>query len=165
MHWTIDWLAEDDEAREVLLSDVASSIKGACGAKKTGVVTAEELRSVQPGLFDWIHGKPLAAIERSLGGDPDDVESETKQTCPRARELVGSVVPRGFSFVIGLVAHIVEEADPFDTQEELSRVLVESLGTAVRRGLDSPELVAFAAENKAILSRVQLHRRWMEDLI
>jgi hypothetical protein len=162
--WTVDWLSEDDDAREALLSDITSSIKGACGAKKIGDVTADDLRFLQPGLLDWIHGEPIATIEKSLGGNPDDRKSDTRQTCPRARELVGSVVPRGFSFIVGLVAHIVEEVDPFDVQEELSHALVESLGTAVRKGLDSPELVAFATENKAILSRVQLHRRWIDDL-
>lgn len=32
--WTIDWLAEDDDAREYLLFDIQGAIKGACGLKK-----------------------------------------------------------------------------------------------------------------------------------
>jgi hypothetical protein len=82
------------------------------------------------------------------------------RTCPRARELVSSIIPRGFSFIIGLVSHVVAEVDPFDEQEELSRQLVECLGTAVRKGFDSPEKVFFASENPGILSRVQVHQRW-----
>jgi hypothetical protein len=95
---------------------------------------------ILPGLLAWIRGKPLAFIEKELGGEPDG-RSLPKQVCPRARELVGSVIPRGFSFVMGLVSHVIEQADPFDTQEDLSRQLIECLGTAVRRGYDTPEKV------------------------
>ena len=61
---------------------------------------------------------------------------------------------------MGLVAHVVEEADPFGVQEDLSRHLVECLGTAVRKGFNSPELIEFAAERPGVLSRVQVHLLW-----
>lgn len=76
-----------------------------------------------------------------MGGEPDS-ENLGKQKCPRARELVGNVVPRGFSFIMGLVAHVVQQAEPFEVQEDLSLDLIEILGVAVRKGLDSEELVS-----------------------
>jgi len=117
---------------------------------------------ILPGLLTWINGRPLAAIEKELGGDPA-AGSLAKQVCPRARELVGSVLPRGFSFIMGLVSHVVEQVDPFDTQDTLSRYLVECLGTAVRKGYDLPEKVAFAGDHPAVLSRVRMHELWAEQ--
>lgn len=159
--WTTHWLSEDDDAREYLLFDVEGAIKGACGAKKQGRVTVEDIGQIQPGLLGWIEGFPISKIEAALGGEPGSDE-QTKQKCPRARELVGSVIPRGFAFIMGLVAHVVQQAEPFEVQENLNPSLVECLGVAVRKGLDSEELVAFSCEHKAILSRVQLHSYWAE---
>ncbi|WOS62044.1 DEAD/DEAH box helicase [Sinorhizobium fredii] len=162
--WTVSWLTEDDDARSSLLYDVKRSILGACGAKKDGELTAKELKLLLPGLLAWIRGESIAKIEKELGGDPDSL-LPTEQVCPRARELVGSAIPRGFSFIIGLVSHVVEEVDPFDAQEDLSRQLIECLGTAVRKGFDSPEKVAFASENPAVLSRVQMHSLWTAEQV
>lgn len=160
--WTVKWLAEDENARTALLYDVKRSVLGACGAKRDGEITSNELMLILPGLIAWIEGKPLATIEKELDGDPDS-DSLVKQVCPRARELVGSVIPRGFSFIMGLVSHVVEEVDPFDTQEDLSHQLIECLGTAVRKGYDEPEKVFFAGNHPAIFSRVRMHELWVQE--
>jgi superfamily II DNA/RNA helicase len=159
--WTVNWLTEDENARAALLYDVKRSVLGACGVKRDGEITSNELALILPGLLGWIKGKPLARIEKELGGDPD-ASALVKQVCPRARELVGSVIPRGFSFIMGLVSHVVEEVDPFDTQEDLSRQLIECLGTAVRRGYDEPEKVFFAGAHPVVLSRVRMHELWAQ---
>jgi len=160
--WTVNWLAEDESARTSLVYDVKRSVLGACGRKKDGEITGEELTFILPGLLAWIGGKPLAYIEKELGGNPD-AGSLTKQVCPRARELVGGVIPRSLSFVMGLVSHVVKEVDPFDAQENLSHQLVECLGTAVRKGYDTPEKVFFAGNHPTILSRVQMHELWSQQ--
>jgi hypothetical protein len=160
--WTINWLTDDENARASLLHDVRRSVLGACGGKKDGEITDEELALILPGLLAWIRGNPLAQIEKALGGDPDS-ESVTKQVCPRARELVGTVIPRGFSFIMGLLSHVIEEADPFDKQEDLSRKLVECLGPSVRKGYDAPEKVLFATEHPTVLCRVQMHKSWEQQ--
>jgi hypothetical protein len=162
--WTVDWLSEDENARTSLLYDVKRSVLGACGAKKDGEITAEELILILPGLPAWIRGRPLSFIEKELGGEPDG-SSLPKQVCPRARELVGSVIPRGFSFVMGLVSHVIEQADPFDTQKDLARQLIECLGTAVRRGYDTPEKVLFAGDHPAVLCRVRMHELWAQQSV
>jgi superfamily II DNA/RNA helicase len=157
--WTVKWLADDDDARVSLLYDIKRSILGSCGAKKDGEITPKELDQLLPGLLAWVAGRTLADIEKELGGDPN-ANSVTKQVCPRARELVGSVIPRGLSFVMGLISHIVEEVDAFQSQESLNRQVVECLGTAVRKGYDVPDKVFFAAEHPTVLSRVQVHELW-----
>ncbi len=159
--WTVDWLAEDKNARTALLYDVKRAVLGASGVKKDREIAAEELTRILPGLLAWIKGKPIATIEKELGGAPH-AGSPTKQACPRARELIGGVIPRGFSFVMGLVSHVIGEADPFDKQEGLSRQLVECLGAAVRKGYDVPEKIFFAADHPGVLSRVRIHELWAQ---
>ncbi|MDP2756505.1 MAG: DEAD/DEAH box helicase [Desulfurivibrionaceae bacterium] len=160
--WTVNWLAEDESARASLLYDVKRSVLGACGRKKDGEITGEELTFILPGLLAWIGGKPLAYIEKELGGTPD-AGSLAKQVCPRARELVGGVIPRSISFIMGLVSHVVKEVNPFDAQESLSHQVVECLGTAVRKGYDTPEKVFFAGNHPTSLSRVQMHELWSQQ--
>jgi hypothetical protein len=154
--WTIEWLTADDDARNSLLGGVSRSVMASCGRKRDAQLTAEELSIVLPGLVAWIGGKPLCEIERALGGDPDS-EDDAAKICPRARELVGTVVPRGLSFIIGLVSHIVEEIDPFDQQEDLDRQVIECLSPAVRKGYDTPKKVLLSSRMPAPLSRVQIH--------
>jgi superfamily II DNA/RNA helicase len=161
--WTINWLSDDDEALVSLLHDVQPGLLGACGRRKADELTGDVLREIQPGLLAWLRGAPLRDIEIALGGSPD-ATSDTKRTCPRARALVASVIPRGFAFVLGLVSHVIERVDPYDQQQDISSDLVGVLGAAMRKGFDSPEKLHFANDNPQILSRVQAHREWTDQL-
>ena len=165
----IEWLATDDQARELLLFDVAGSIAAATKIKAPSKAKSAKpkqkepfqlsptmIRSLLPGVIAWIEGKPLREIEIILGGEPDS-DLDTFRICPRSRELVSSIIPRGLAFIMGLISRIVEDLDPFDQQVGLERGMVDMLSTAVRRGFDTPEKLAFANENKNILSRVQAH--------
>jgi superfamily II DNA/RNA helicase len=162
LEWTLRWLGDDKDARESLLHDVNRAILGACGRRRDGDVTATELSLILPGLLAWIHGRPLVDIEAELGGEPQST-TFTKRICPRARELVGSVIPRGLSFVVGLVSHVVGEMDLIPEQDGLNTQLIESLATAVRKGYDTPDKVTFAGEHPTVLSRVQMHGLWMQQ--
>lgn len=135
---------------------------GACGAKKDGEIYSKEMKHILPGLLAWIKGHSIAAIEKDLGGDPETA-SQAEQICPRARELVGSVIPRGLSFIMGLVSHVVDDLNPFDAQENLSPKVIECLGTAVRKGYDEPEKVLYAIAHPAVLSRVRIHQLWKQE--
>jgi hypothetical protein len=159
IEWTFEWLRKDDDARRLLLEDVARAARAATGGKKDGEVGADTLNSLLPGIKAWISGKPIAHIEIALGGNPN-AASDTQRICPRARELVGTVIPRALSFILSIVSYVVTELDLFNAQEELSRELVESLGTAVRLGYNSVEKLTFATQNASLLSRVQAHRAW-----
>lgn len=161
-NWTLQWLAADAEARDLLLHEVARSIAGATGQKKDTGLSADALQEVTKGVIAWLRGKPLRKIEEHLGGDPDSGR-DTKRVCPRARELVGTVIPRGLSFIIGIVSRVVEDVGPFDHQETLDSELMESLTAAVRKGFDSPAKLNYANERKNLLGRVQAHLEWEKD--
>jgi hypothetical protein len=159
--WLISWLIFDIEARDLLLSDVSSSILGATGNIKSGVITEKVLNDLIPGINAWIFGRPLKEIELALGGEPDS-NNQTKKSCPRARELVGTVLPRALSFIMGLITRVVTEVDPYDLQDNLSPDVVDSLSPAIRLGYDTHEKLNFSFSNPSILSRVGVHRTYSQ---
>lgn len=163
LKWMIKWMQEDENAREALLGDIKSSILTACGKSKTAGLTSEDLDLLLTALVAWVDGISLREIELILGGAPDD-DSLTKRTCPRARELAGTIVSRGMSFAIGLIAHMVEDVDPFDQQENLDNQLVECLSTMVRKGFNNVDMLFFASEEKGLLGRVQIHNAWQNRI-
>jgi hypothetical protein len=159
--WTFKWLSDDDSARSLLLYDIQGSILAASGRGKKDNLTPEAMAGILPAVLAWISGKTIAEIETLLGGSPNG-DQEPLRVCPRARELVSTVVPRGLSFTVGLIAHVVELLDPFEQQPDLNRNVVENMPAAVRRGFDTPEKLLFASENIWILSRVQAHKIYAE---
>jgi hypothetical protein len=163
LSWTIEWLAADAEARGLILEDITGSMLAATGRKKTDPLIVDVLTEVLAGVLAWITGKTIFEIEVILGGSPDTGSATTKH-CPRSRELAGTVIPRGMSFILGLVSHVVQQVDPFDKQEGLDNELVELLSTAVRRGFDTPAKLQFALNNKKLIGRVQAHKAWTAQM-
>ena len=157
--WLIDWLKSDSETRDILLFDVSTSILGSTGRKKDGPLTNDAIDDLKPGIISWISGQPLNQVDRALGGDPDS-NNATAKACPRARELVSSVLPRGLSFIMGLITRVVTEIDPYESQEDLSADVVEALSSSVRLGYDTPEKLSFCFANQDILSRVGMHQQF-----
>lgn len=82
--------------------------------------------------------------------------------CMRARELIATFIPRGLSFVIGVVARMAEELDADKSQPPLELELLQSLSGAVRRGFDTVGKLQFANGHREILGRLQLHRLYEE---
>lgn len=162
--WTIAWLKDDDAAREHLLRDVRRSAVAATGKSATSPLNSAVLDELAPGISGWIAGKTLKEIETSLGGNPEG-SSDTAKMCPRARELIATVIPRGLSFTIGVVARMVEELDLSSGQDDLDDAVPKGLAAAVRRGFDTISKVEFANMHKDVLSRVQLHRLYDESLL
>ncbi|MEZ9297903.1 DEAD/DEAH box helicase [Vibrio splendidus] len=154
--WLISWLKDDKQVRDLLLYDVKRSILGAVGKNKDIEVQEEDLDKICYGVVSWINGKSLKEIDLSLGGNPM-ASAVTKQQCPQGRELITNVIPRSFSFAMGLITRVVIEVNPFSHAPLLSSEMVESLSTAVRLGYDSVDKLNFALANPQLLSRVATH--------
>lgn len=159
--WMTEWLIADEPARVELLSDLSGDILAVAGRPKTGTVDEEALRTLLDGALAWIRGEPLSEIEAVLGGEPNKRDA-TKRYCPQARTLVSSVIPRGYSFALGLIAHVLKQNGVFDLQPKLDRNTIECMSSALRLGFDTPQKLQFSTENKAALGRVQAHKLWNE---
>lgn len=161
--WTLTWLKSNATARDHLLRDVKRSATAAAGKAATAPLTGAVLDELDPAIRAWITGQPINSIERLLGGDPDSVRA-TEKLCPRARELIATFIPRGLSYVVGIVARMAELLEVSGMHGALDDSLLVALTAAVRRGYDSEEKLNFANERKDIASRVQLHRLYAERL-
>lgn len=159
--WVFTWLKEDTDAREHLLRDVEKSAISAAGKKAGSPLSASVLDILQPGIVAWITGRPINEIQRALGGNPDGTPESSKM-CLRARELIATFIPRGLSFVIGVVARMTEELEAHKSQPLLELELLQSLSGAVRRGFNTVGKLQFANGRREILGRVQLHKLYEE---
>lgn len=153
--WIINWLAEDQDARDAILIRDGRAILGATGNKKDGQLTADAVRNLEPGILAWLRGEPLREIERQLGGDPDE-----KAICPRARELVSQLVPLSLSFAAGLVARTSREITAVADGTATPTSVIDCLAAGVRRGFDNPNKLAFSDIKRGFLSRVQTHQTY-----
>jgi superfamily II DNA/RNA helicase len=159
--WTMDWLKTDVAAREHLLRDVQRSATASAGKTAKSAVNGDILDTLLPGIKGWISGKPLNEIERALGGDPDG-KSDTAKMCPQARDLIATFIPRGLSFIMGVISRMAEEMNATGAQEDLEQGTLQSLAAAVRRGFDTVSKLEFANSHRDILGRVQLHTLYQE---
>ena len=156
LEWTLSWLDQDENARNALFGDVGSNISAMLGKPaKQGVMRGDFVKLL-PALKAWITGKPIREIEIALGGTPD-ADSEKQRICPRARELLGALIPRGLSFTLSLISKVMKDWEATDIHPRIDTHLIETLAAAVRKGYDSPEKLTFAFQHKSILSRVQMH--------
>jgi hypothetical protein len=156
------WLKEDKRSCDHLLLGVQEAVLKAAGAPSTAKVDKATIAAIELGVVDWIQGKPLNVIERSLKGDPDS-STETRILCPRARELTSTFISRGLSFIAGVVARMVIELEIELEGEVGTASVVKGLSAALRRGFDSPEKLAFANRHPQVLGRVELHLKYAEE--
>ncbi|MES0009294.1 DEAD/DEAH box helicase [Mesorhizobium sp. M0062] len=163
VEWTIDWLKDDAPARTHLLRDVHRSALIAAGKTAKSPLNEAVLDTLLPGIRAWLSGKPLNEIERDLGGNPDGKSDSTKM-CPRARDLIATFIPRGLSFILGVVSRMVEEIGAASSQDDFNEAVLKSLTAAARRGFDTVEKLEYANSHKEILGRVQLHLLYAESL-
>jgi hypothetical protein len=163
LEWTLSWLDQDENAHNALFADVGSNICTMLGkSAKIGVKSGDFVKLL-PALKAWVTGKTIREIEIALEGTRDS-SSERQRICPRTRELLGALIPRGLSFTLGLISKVMKDLEMSDTHPDIDMHLVEILAAAVRKGYDSPEKLAYASQHKSILSPVQMHAAFAQGL-
>jgi hypothetical protein len=158
--WLVDFFGTDRVNYEALLGEDTQTIASIVRGKKTGgPPTAVEFELLKVGLRAWLTGRPFCEIESALGV-PDD----KRKYCPRARDLALKVANRSLYLV---AASMVEVARSVLTELGLvapQPSVLEALAVAIRKGLDTPDKVAFAHLRPSIRSRVLLHSRFTATL-
>jgi hypothetical protein len=153
--WIFCWIKEEEACARELLREIIGRLNASTGRPKHSDYSPETLDRIELGVRGWLQGHTVRDIEVTLGGNPDSI-LKSEIVCPRARELIGTVVPRGIAYVVTLVVMTLGTIEGAALEGSAGDV-VKSLAFAVRKGLDSPQKVRFALKNQAILSRVQLH--------
>jgi hypothetical protein len=102
LEWTLSWLDQDKNANDALFGDVGFNICAMLGKPAKERVKSGDFVKLLPALKAWITGKTIREMEIALGGTPD-ADSERQRICPRARELLGALIPRGLSFTLAIL--------------------------------------------------------------
>ncbi len=158
--WLVDFLIADRASYALLFGSDVETVRAVTRGKKTGGDSTDaEMALLKPALRGWLSGAPFAAIEAALGVAPAKIK-----TCKRSRDFVLRLMSRRFYMIAGalsaLVQHALQEAEKSSTNP----ATLEILAIAIRKGLDSPEKVAFAHRSTSIRSRVIIHRSYAERI-
>ncbi len=158
-YWLIDFMIGDRASYAALFGPDVETVKAVTRGKKAGGDSSDaEMELLKPALHLWLTGAPYAAIEASLGVSPDRI-----QTCKRARDFVMRLMNRRLYMIAGALSVLVQHALNEAGQVSAYPAALEILPIAVRKGLASPEQVAFAHRSPMIRSRVVLHRTYAQQ--
>ena len=108
-------------------------------------------------LKQWMNGATLAAIEVSLGTEPNKLGQ-----CVVARDFVLRVIPE-LAFIFGLPAQVVRAITKgTDQEDQLLGTGLSLLSACVRGGFDSVEKFALRNALGARTARVSVHRQYAQ---
>ncbi|MGF7163315.1 hypothetical protein FHS85_004978 [Rhodoligotrophos appendicifer] len=158
MQWLVDFLIADRASYALLFGGDVETVKAVTRGKKTGGdSTVAEIALLKPALRAWLTGAPFASIEAALGVAPSKFK-----TCKRSRDFVLKLMNRRFYMIAGALAALVQHALQEAGKVTANPAALEVMAVAIRKGLDSPDKIAFAHRSTAIRSPVILHRSYAD---
>jgi ATP-dependent RNA helicase HelY len=156
--WLVNFLITDRTSFALLFGADIETVKAVTRGKKTGGDTTDaELALMKPALRAWLTGEPFTSIEAALG-----VTQAKIKTCKRSRDFVLRLMNRRFYMIAGALTALVQHALQEAEKVSANPAALEILSIAIRKGLDSPDKVAFAHRKTALRSRVAIHRAYRE---
>ncbi len=158
----IDWITRffisNQDSYLSLLGDDADIVKQVVRGRKTGgPITIEEFGLLNAGLRAWVTGLPFQEIELALG-----VAAGREKSCPRARDLVLKLANRSLYLIAASFVEVAKLVLAAQNINSPKPAVLETLAVAIRKGLDTPDKVAFAYRRPALRSRVVIHRGFAE---
>lgn len=160
MEWLIDFMIADRTSYALLFGSAVETVKAVTRGKKTGGdSTAAEMTLLKTALAAWLKGEPFDRIEASLG-----VPAAKIGVCKRTRDLINRIANRQLYMVAAAAAEVIRQTLTAKEKVAANPAVLEILAYAIRRGVDSPEKVAFAYRTPNARSRVLLHRAFAETV-
>ncbi len=160
MEWLVDFMIADRDSYSLLFGSAVETVKAVTrGSKTGGESTGQEMALLKTGLAAWLRGEPFYQIEASLG-----VPVAKIGICKRTRDLVNQIANRQMYMVAAAASEVIQQALATKGKVAANPAVLEILPYAIRRGLDSPEKVAFAYRTPSARSRVLLHRAFAEKV-
>ncbi len=158
--WIVEYFSADTQGYQALMGEDADVVNYVVRGKKTGgSPTAEEFERLKAGLRAWISGGTFREIELALG-----VPSGKLKYCPRARDLVLKLANRRLYLVAASIVDVARLTFSSQDVTPPQPAVLETLSVAIRKGLDTPDKIAFAYRRPNIRSRVFLHRDFASTL-
>lgn len=159
VNWLINWLSHHDDAARFCFGNDLLPLQTIGGVPRVDAANYEAvLATLQRGLMAWLEGEPLMKVEQAMGSDLRG----TRVYCPKAREIATNVAPRSLSyfstFIVQIVKAIAKEKEPLK-----ALAVLECLPSAVAKGADSPEKLAFMyLTRNRYRSRVEAHANFRQ---
>ena len=144
----------------MLFGPAVETVKAVTRGKKAGgESSAAEMTLLKTALEGWLKGEPFNRIEASLG-----VPTAKVGVCKRTRDLINQIANRQLYMVAAAASEVIRQTLAAKGKVTANPAVLEILAYAIRRGLDSPEKVAFAYRYPNARSRVLLHRAFTDKL-
>lgn len=158
MEWLIDFMIADRASYASLFGSAVETVKAVTrGVKSEEASTEEEMQLLKTGLAAWLTGQPFNEIEKALG-----VSTAKVGVCKRARDLINQVANRQLYMIASAASEVIRQTLAAQERVAENPAVLEILSYAIRRGLDTPEKVAFAYRTPSARSRVLIHRAFAE---
>jgi hypothetical protein len=160
LDWLVDFFDAEREAYAALMdSDVQTALAIMRGTKQGGSPTAAEFAKLKGALSLWLQGRPYREMEAQLG-----VAAAAIRCCPRSRDLILKLANRRLYLILSAVGEIAKQlyADREIAPPQPS--VLETLAAAIRKGLDTPQKVAYDQASTTKRSRVRTHGAFGQDI-
>lgn len=143
--WIVDFFASDLASYEALLGDDAKTVNFVVrGKKKGGPPFPQEFTLLKAALRAWVTGRPFKDMEAALGVAPQKIRH-----CPRSRDLVLKLANRSLYLVAASMAEVARVTYAGLGVTAPQPAVLETLPVAIRKGLDTPDKIAFAYRGRA----------------
>jgi ATP-dependent RNA helicase HelY len=158
--WIVAFFAADEDSYMSLLGDDADIVNYVVRGKKSGgPPTAAEFTLLKAGLNAWVTGRSFHEIELALG-----VAANNVKRCQRARDLVLKLANRSLYLIASSLVEVAKLVLAAQGVNPPQPAVLEILAVAIRKGLDTPDKIAFAYRRPNLRSRVLIHRSFTELL-
>ena len=158
--WIVAFFTTDEDSYLSLLGDDADIVNYVVrGKKRGGPPTAAEFALLNAGLRAWVTGDSFHEIELALG-----VAANKVKCCPRARDLVLKLANRSLYLIAASFVEVAKLVFAASGVNAPQPAVLETLAVAIRKGLDTPDKIAFAYRRPTLRSRVLIHRSFSELL-
>jgi hypothetical protein len=160
LEWLIDFFHGDRRAYAALMdSDTQTALSIMRGSKQGGPPTAAEFAKLKGALSLWLQGRPYREIETRLG-----VATAAIGFCPRTRDLILKFANRRLYLILSAVGEIAKQLYIDRGIAPPQPSVLETLAAAIRKGLDTPQKVAYDQASAIARSRVRTHASFAQDI-
>lgn len=153
VHWLFSWMQSKDEIFNSIFKDKTYIIK-IVGKK---IPIKDDLSLIEKAIIAWIKGCSIVDIETIIIGDSNRIKK-----CDKSRCLINKFIPFSVTFVVNIMAKIVQKLITDKKIEYSYPSILEALALSIRKGFDFTAKTALAEmESTKLLSRVQVHNYFL----
>jgi hypothetical protein len=160
LEWLVDFFHADRAAYAALMdTDAETALAIMRGTKQGGPPTAAEFEKLKGALLLWVQGGTFRDIEGRLGAAAAAI-----RCCPRTRDLILKLANRRLYLILSAIGEIARQLYADHELAPPQPSVLETLAAATRKGLDTPQKVAFDQASVTKRSRLRTHAGFAQQI-